>query len=232
MPNYVTRHTVLNGEHLDTVLRSVLQFQGRQAAAATALADSSTGTAGTMTKVATTATNVAASGLSLADKATTEAALGTVRTALATLFAKANAAATAVGLGLATVTYSGGGTSGGNTLGAVTKTVTGAATGAQATEFNAVVSSLNSAFYILTSLVNRLAVATGETELDASALTGMVHTSTVAAIGTGTGTAASPGVTKVAADAVLVAFANNAATIAAAINDVIDGAGVPDSVAV
>lgn len=229
MTYFVTRHAVLNGEHLDNVLRSVLQFQGRQAAAATALTDSSTGTAGTLAKVAA-ATNVAATGTDLADKATTETALGTVKNALATLFAKANTAATAVGL--ATVTYSGGGTSGGNTLAAMTKTVTGAATGAQATEFNAVVASLNTAFYILAGHVNRLAVATGEDAVNAAALSGMVHATTIAAIGTGTGTAASPGVTKVVADAALVAFANNAATIAAALNTVIDGAGTLDAVAV
>lgn len=229
MPNYVTRHAVLTGEHLDNVLRSVLQFQGRQVAQATALTDNSTGVAGAVALVGPVA-DEAASGTNLADKATTESALGSVRSALNTLFAKANTAAGK--LGLAAVTYNGGGTNGGNTVAAVSKSVTGAATGAQAAEFNGVVADLNTGFYILGSLVNRLCVATGEAGVDMSAVKGLEYANTVAAIATATGTAASPGVTKAAADAALTTFANNVATVAVALNAVIDGPGSLDAVAV
>jgi hypothetical protein len=230
MTHKVDRHTVLDGEPLAATLRAVLQFQGRQAAADTALTDSSGGTPGALAKADAAATNEADAGTTLAGKASTETALGTVKDALATLFAKANTAAGT--LGLETVTYSGGGASGGDTLGAVTVTVTGAATGAQATEWNAIVADMNNAFYVLAAHVNRLCTATGSAAVDASAMTDQTHALSVAAISTDVGTAADPGVTKAAADAALAAFANNAASVATAINAVIDGAGSLDAVAV
>lgn len=229
MTHYVTRHTVLNGEHLDNVLRSVLQFQGQQAAEATALTDSSTGTAGTLTNAATDVENEAASGSSLADKTTAEAALSDSADALATLFAKANTAATA--LGIATVTDNGGGSGGGDTLAAMATSVTGAATGVQATEWNAAVDAINNAYYVCGSLVNKLATATGTATMSLASIGGNTYGATVAALSTDGGTAADPGVSKADADAALAIFANNAATIAATLNDVIDGVSPLEAVA-
>lgn len=232
MPKFVDRHTVQDGSSLADVLLSVLQYQARDAVAATSLTDNSGGTADAefdLAKVALDAANAAASGLDLADKASTEGAFGTVKNALATLFAKANAAANT--LGIDQVTYSGGGTNGGNTVAAVTVSVTGAATGAQATEYNTVVGDLNEAFYVLGGLVNKLCAAAGKDALDLAALKGETWASSVAAIGTGTGTAADPGVKKAVADADLAVFANNVATVAARINAVVGGAGSPGAVA-
>lgn len=223
-------HTAHNGEFLAATLRAVLQYQAQGAVAATALTDNSTGSAGTLAAAAEDVTNTADGGTTLAGKASTETALGTVKNALATLFAKANAAATT--LGLDTVTYSGGGTSGGNTLGAVTQSVTAGTTGAQATEWNAIVADINAAFYVLGALVNRLATATGHDKLALTGVAGYTYGSTVAAISTDTGTAADPGVTKVAADAALDVFANNAATVAAKVNEVVGGVGTLKAVAV
>jgi hypothetical protein len=232
MPKYLDLHTVSDGSALALVLREMARYQARTAVAATALTDSSGGTADAEYDlgVVADATNTANSGTSLAGKASTETAMGTVLDALATLYAKANTAATA--LDLDTLTYSGGGTSGGNTLGAVTVSVTAAATGVPATAWNTFTAAAENAFYQLGCHVNKLCRATGKDELDVSAMIGTESETTIDAISTSTGTAADPGVTKVKADADLLAFAHNAATVAARLNAVIGGAGKPGVVVV
>lgn len=232
MPTYVTRQMASDGVNAADVLRSILRFQAKSAVAATGLTDSSTGAAsGTNVVAAPSAAAVAtaATGSNLADKTTTEAAMVTVQNSLATLYAKANAAATA--LGLPTVTYNGGGTSGGNTVAAQTKSVTGAATGVPAAAYNAFVAGANAGYYNLAVLVNRLAVAAGATSLNVDALKGAAVASTVAAIPVATGTAASPGVLKSVADADLNSYANNTATVAAAITAIVAGVNKPGAIA-
>lgn len=232
MPKFVTRHTVNDGSALAEVLLAMAQWQGKNVVAATAITDNSTGSASgarAVAAVAAAAANTANSGSNLADKTTTEAAMGTVKDALATLYAKANTAATALGLG--TITNSGGGTSGGNTMAAVTKSVTGAATGVPASAWNTFTAATANSFYQLGRLVNQLAAATGQSALDLSALKGTAVASTIAAISTATGTAADPGTTKARVDADLTVMANNAATIAARINAVISGTNTPGAVA-
>lgn len=232
MPKFVTRHTVQDGSALADVLLSVLNYQAKDAVTATALTDSSGGSASgarALGVVAAAAANTAASGSSLAGKATTEAAMVTVLDALATLYAKANTAATV--LGIPNITNSGGGSSGGNTVAAVTVSVTGATTGVPATAWNTFTAATANSFYQLGTLVNKLARATGQSELDLAALKGTVVASTISAISTATGTAADPGTTKARVDADLVVMANNAATVAARINAAISGTNAPGAVA-
>jgi hypothetical protein len=187
----------------------------------TNLTNSSGGTPATgIVDLSVALVNVAASGSNLADTTTTAAALVTVQDALKEIGTKANEYATL--LGITNLTYSGGGAAADGTVGAVTQTVTAAATGAQASNLNADTASINAATYKLAAFVNQLLRATGYTELTLT--TG--HTvGTVGAITTATGTAASPGVTAVAVNAELVKAANNVATLATQLNKLNDGLG-------
>lgn len=226
----VDTHHQRDGSADAGVIRSILQFQARQAVDGVAdLTDNSGGSDGTLA-AGTVATNVAASGTDLAGKATTETALGTVADAVATLAAKYNAIATI--LGLTAIVDNSGGASGGDTLAAVTVSVTGAATGAQATEYNASVDAIEAAFHTLASHANMVAAATGGATDSVAGLSGNTYSATIAAIPTDVGTAADPGVTKAVVDADLATFADNAATIAATLNAAVAGAGSPGAVAV
>jgi hypothetical protein len=158
--------------------------------------------------------NVANSGTNLASTATTTSALGTVVDAIGELFTKANAYATK--LGIANVTNNGGGTAPDGTIGAITVATTAAATGAQAATVNTNLAAINNAFYQLGTLTNKVLHATGETSLILPA--NYTVASTVSALATTAGTAADPGVTKVALDAELVKLAANVATVATALN--------------
>lgn len=214
----------INYLHADEATLAIARHIARDlTSGVTALTDSSAGTPGaTVDKVDTTAfVNVAASGSSLAGKATTEAALGTVKDALVELYAKANAYAAIVGVDA--ITYSGGGTAADGTVGAVTKSVTGAATGVTASAFADVVDPINAAIYNLAIFVNRIARAQGKETVTVFQDTA---TNTIAALATDTGTAADPGVTKVAADAALTVLANNVATLATKLNTFNDGVSV------
>jgi hypothetical protein len=232
MTKYVNRHTVADGSSLADVLLAVLQYQAKDAATATAVTDSSTGAADSgraLATVAAAASNTANSGTNLADKTTTEAAMGTVRNSIATLAAKLNTALTVVGI--TNLTDSTGGSSGGNTLAAMTKSVTAATTGVPASAWNAFVALVLADQYNIAILVNKLCAATGQALLNVDALKGTAVSSTLAAISTATGTAADPGTTKARVDADLTVFANNAATIVARLNACISGANRPAAVA-
>lgn len=184
------------------------------------IVDSTGGVASAVRKlvaVAPTLANVAASGSNLADKTTTEAALNLVKDAILELNTKAAALATK--LGISTLTYNGGGTASNGTLEAISSTVTGAATGVQATQMNATITAINDAFASVVALINAIAVATGVDTLDLSDLKGS-WMQTVPAITVAGGAAASPGVSKAAVDAVLVAYKNNLATAASVLNAV------------
>lgn len=194
-----------------------------------ALTDSSGGTnAGVVVAASTSLVNAANSGTNLAGKATSETALGTVVDALGELYAKANAYATI--LAIDTVTNSGGGTAPDGTVGAVTVAVTAAATGAQAVTTNATLDAINASFYKLGVLVNKIATAQGKAKLALPA--GYTYSNTVALLSTDTGTAADPGITKVAFDAELVKLRANVATLATALNSFNDGNTVATVIAV
>jgi hypothetical protein len=189
----------------------------------TALTDSSGGTGGSaMLALSTALANEANSGTSLAQKAATETAVGTVKDALLELFTKANEYATK--LGIDNVTYNGGGTAADGTVGAVTVAVTAATTGVQATEMNAQMDDLNQRFYVLAVLTNKLLRALGYTELTTTAVQD-TWASTLGTLTAAGGTAADPGVTKVAVDAELVKARTNVATIATKLNSLNDGLG-------
>jgi len=206
-------------------LRAMAQFQARTALdSVTDLTNSIGGTPDSGFAVATVAadaTNVANAATNLAQKAATEAAMETVKDALLELYTKANAAATKVGL--ANITYSGGGTAADGTAAAVTVAVTAAATGVPATAFNTFIAAVNEATYNLAVLVNKVAVAADVAPLVLN-YSGTPVT-TVAAISTSTGTAADPGVTKAIADARLTSMRTNLTTVATRINALFAGPG-------
>lgn len=187
-----------------------------------ALTDNSGGVAGSITSVSADLVNVAASGSSLASAATAASALGTVKDAIAELVAKAKAFADLLG-----VDYSEDFVTGTNdgTIAAITVATTGAATGAQATETNASVLALNANMIGVAVLTNKVARAVGAAEIAFTAP--MEYFSDIENVTVAVGTAASPGVTKVALDAKLAAFAVNVATVAAKLNALRTVSGVP-----
>lgn len=195
-----------------------------QFGATVALIDGSTGTASLTRAVQLVAPfkDAAASGSNLATKATVGAALVTVQNAQATLFNRVNKALAK--LGLDTIAYNGGGVIGASgsagdpddlSIQAVTKSTTAAATGIPAAALQVTADALNASFYDLSVLTNRLSRAVGVDDL--AVFVGAPR-STVPALAALGGADAAPGVTKVAADAALVVWANNVATIAARLN--------------
>lgn len=218
-------YDIQNGRTVETVVLELVKAHGRSVVASvTDLTDSSGGTADANGVLlgATTLTNAANVGTNLAQKVATETALGLVKDALAELFTKANEYATK--LDIATVVYNGGGAATDGTIAALTVATTAAATGAQAATSNATIAEINRAVFSLSTLVNKLALATGVKKLDNSAIK-TTFVSTVPAITGGVGTAADPGVTKVAFDAELVKIRTNVATIAAKLNALNAGVG-------
>lgn len=214
----------------ESIILELVKYNARGiTSGVSALTDSSGGTnASAIVAASTSLVNAANSGTNLAGKATAETALGTVVDALGELYAKANAYATV--LAIDTVTNSGGGTAPDGTVGAVTVAVTAAATGAQAVTTNATLDAINTSFYKLGVLVNKIAIAQGKAKLALPA--GYVYTNAVAALSTDTGTAADPGITKVAFDAELVKLRANVASVAFILNSFNDGNTVATVIAV
>jgi hypothetical protein len=211
-----------DGKTVETVVYALVQQAARGVVSGvTNLTDSSAGTAGS-TVVAADASFVdtAVSGSNLATKASAEAALVTVQDALKELATKANEYAGK--LGVDQITYNGGGAAADGTIGAVTVATTGGATGPTNANLAPIVTALNTATYNIAILTNKCAKAVGATQLTVFQDTAAT---TVAALSTNTGTAATPGVTKVELDASLVTMANNIATIAAKLNAINDGYG-------
>lgn len=205
----------------EEVLYALVQQNARGVVSGVAdLTDSSGGAAGTVVVLSTSLANAANSGTNLAGKATTESAFTTVKDALREVYAKANEYATK--LGITNVTYNGGGASTDGTIAAVTVSVTAAATGVVAASMNVNAAAFNEAFYNAAVLVNKVAKATGY-----AAVTVFADDirSTIASLAVDGGTAADPGVTKVAIDAELVKAQNNIATLAAKLNEVNAGLG-------
>lgn len=193
------------------VLRALAQQNARRlTAAVTPLTQNSGGTAGAgilkhaeLVAVANNATN-------LAQKAATETALGTVKDGIAEIVAKANA--TALVLGIAGLTDNSGATAADGTLGAVTVAVTAAATGVVVADTDATLDALDNYLYQAFRLVNKLANAVGEAPLTSDYV--MPEQATIASITVSGGTAADPGISKAAMDAVLVVYRNNIKTVA------------------
>lgn len=204
------------GETVENVIRNLSRTFAAQtlvAAAITPLTDNSAG-GGSAFTIPAKASAVAASGSNIATSASFNTAIGTVKDAIATLYAKANAINAA--LGLPSVTYNGGGTSGGNTVAAVTKTTTGGTTGVQLAEYEAIRLATNGQLTRLKGIVDTLARALGVSKIpDIAGQTGAAG-----AIGTTSG-AAAPGISKAKADSDLAAWANNIAVVAAKLNAIL-----------
>ena len=223
-----------NGNTVESVVAELVKAHGRDVVSTiTDLTDSSGGTPDTSTytllAASTDLVNAANASTNLAQKASAETNLTLVKDALLELATKANEYSTK--LGRTSLTYNGGGTAVDGTVAAIGVAVTAATTGAQATETNALLAVLNNAFYTVGVQVNKLCVSTGVAPLVLTALT-TSFSSTVAAITVGTGTAADPGITKVALDAELVKLRTNVATIAAKLNALNAGIGNAAVVAV
>ncbi len=205
-------------EFLIALTNQTIKIKAEQVAA---LTDNSTGddtpTADAVVAVGGAFANVAASGSSLADKTTTEAALVKIKNAITELATKANTFATA--LSVTGLTDSSGGTTADGTIAACDQSVTGAATGVLAVNINADALLIDGAFAEITLVANRCAVAAGVAPLNITYTGFPTNDGTIAAVSTGGGTAASPGVTKVAMDAALVSWVNNVAYIAAKFNE-------------
>lgn len=209
--------TYINADSHTQVMRALAESianQALKAGVSAGLTDSSGGTAGSATSaVSATVVNAANSGTNLAPKVGTEAALNLVKDAILELATKANEMAGVVGT--RTITYNGGGTAADGTINAIGNSGTAASTGVQAASINATTAALDQALYNVIVVANQVAVAAGLTPI--SIFKGNL-TATVGAITVAGGTAADPGVTKVAMDAVLTAYANKIAAVAAKLN--------------
>lgn len=225
----------LTGDEVRVIIRGLIFTQAKYYLSATsALTNSSGGVAETLFRLlpAVAAVSSSATGSNLADKTTAEAALLTVLNALATIYAKANAAA--VALGIAQVTYNGGGTNGAGTVAAVTQSVSATATGVPAIAFNVALVAINTAIATLMMLVDKIAYATGIAPLNpvlsivAPPLVATpwrdTYLTTIPAVVIATGTAAATlAVLATEANAALVVWANDIATTAVRLNAALAG---------
>lgn len=180
------------------------------------MTDNSGGTAAASLSAYTTLVNAANSGTNLAPKTGTETALTAIKDALLELATRANAAATH--LGITGITYNGGGTAADGTIGAIGNSGTAASTGAQAASVNANLDTFDNALYQIARVTNAVCKAVGVTPLTLNYSKNLA--TTVSAITVGAGTAADPGITKVAMDAALLAYAHKIASVAAKLNAV------------
>lgn len=200
---------------VSAVMRAIVQTQAAtvlKAANITDLTDSSTGVAQSVIDLPAELAATAQSGSNLAGKSGFEAALVTVLNGLGEVMAKANAMGTAIGV--TAVTDSSGAAATNGTIEAITKTVTGATTGAQVSNTNAVIAGLNDYAATVAEQVNHVCAAVGVSKLRIQGH-GTAQ-SPVSAKSTNTGTAAATNaVSKAHADALLVAYANIVATLAA-----------------
>lgn len=225
MTIYVHKHGFEAGVSSHDALVALAQFQVLVALDSVTNVTNSVGgsPSGTYAVVAVPAdcVNAAASGTDLADKATTESALGTVRDAIKEVYAKYNTAAAKVGL--PSLTDNLGGTAADGTAGAITVSVTGAATGVQAAALNTTLGSLNEAMYVAAAAVAKLAHTSGTAKPVIA--TGAIGTwvTTVPALTISGGTAADPGVKKSVVDAKLALYRTNLNTIITALNGAFAG---------
>jgi hypothetical protein len=157
------------------------------------------------------------SGTNLATPADVTTNLISLQNALKTVYVKANTLAAAIGL--AGVTYNGGGTDGSGTIAAITTAVTGAATGGNAANANALVGAYNDAVYNLAILTNRIVEATGDDPILVNPSNVAVHLlSTVPVLTSDPGAASAPGVAAADWVAQFVIWKNAIAAIAEGLN--------------
>ncbi len=196
--------------------------------AETDLTDSSTGAAdagNVIVGAPTPFVDVADVGTDLAPKAGWETALDLVVDAIAEIIDQANTMMTATG-GVVVVNSSGA-TAPDLTIGDVTNSGVAATTGGQATEANLNRIEINNMILTAVGVVNRVMDAVGSEAARITvpvALTGSTFLDPIPAFTADVGTAADPGVTKVAADAAIDAWADDVATMAAILNT-LSGAG-------
>lgn len=158
-------------------------------------------------------------------KAEVETAFGTAKDALTEIGAQI--AAVAAKVPAFTPTNSLGGAAADRTIGAVTVAFTGAITGRVAKAgFNDFVDAVNNRIAELARDVNKLAVATGQTEMNVSALpTLTTYDNEYAALATDTGVAAADGTTSVTdaeGEAAMVAIAAAVKELATKLNAITD----------
>ncbi len=201
-------------ELLIALINQTIKIKAEQVAA---LTDNSTGTAGAgLEAVGQTFVNAANSGTSLAQKTASEAQLVTVQNAITELATKANTFATA--LSVTGLTDSSGGTAADGTIASITQTATAATTGVLAVNLNADALTIDGAFAEITRVVNRASVACGVAPVTIDYTAFPTTDGTVAAITTGGGTAADPGVTAVAFAAAMVKWAANVKLLSTQMN--------------
>lgn len=195
------------------VLRALAQQATHEKAGAlTAITNNIGGSGSAVAKVADF-TNVADDSTSLADKTETEAALTTVKNAITELGAAVNSIAAVTGI--STLTVSTGGATADGTVAAVTASVAAAATGSQASNTNALVAIINNSTFALAKKANEIAEACGIAGVTIGSFGTTAFSSTLAALGTGTGTAADPGISKADMDAALEIMRDNLTAIGA-----------------
>lgn len=211
-------------------IRALVQTHAKSVVAVTTppLVDSSGGLVANPVAFVAPFVDAAAVGSSLAGQASFDNALGTVLNAMDTMYGVANALAAKLGVEI--VTYTGGGTLGTNgAINAITL-ATGAAVGPASATANLIVANVNQSLYMLLTTTRKLCLATGDNEpydnlasMIAAKQTLPSITMAIPVIGTtfgAAGAAGVPGVTLVAANATLAAWASIIATIAASLNAV------------
>lgn len=225
---------VFNGT-LATVIRALAQGYARNAvidATPDDLTDNSGGTAGAAIEVRSKLDAHVLSGSDSTPKAGLETALGTVLAAVHEIGTKANELAALLGLDELTLPT---GTSDG-TIGAVTVTVAGSNTAlAPVAGVNAKLTSISAYISAVAAKVNEVSIATGFDPVPDASKDGKlttVFTGLDAGVGTAvTGAAGgNEGVLATSVNAELAKFANNVATMAAKLSEVIGSDPMPPSV--
>lgn len=218
---------VADGSSAGQVLRELAQnMAAERASNVTDLTDNSSGTSGSGTVAAISdVTAFTVTGTDLAPKSGFDTALGAIRDALKTLHTQVDTIATDVGVDLG-FTYSGGGSDGSGTISAVTTDLTavdGSLDGGLAfAGTNDIITAYRNALYTLTTGVNKLRVATGQSEITNN-IDGAFD-STIATLATTTGAGvdgtSDSGVEETDAEASLDSMVNAVATLAEALNDI------------
>lgn len=211
----------LDGSNPEKVMLALAKQHAQlTVAAVAAFTDNGAGTSNGNVVLSAPVANAANAATNLAGKATSEAAAATVLDALMELAVKSNEYGTALGLG--TLTNNLGGTAADGTIGAVTKTVTAATTGIQASNTNTYIVAVNKVLNSIRAKVNAASRALGYTEVGLTITSGAedpaLLTTLPALVVNSLGTAADPGVTKVAFDAVLTQQANSIKALSVAID--------------
>lgn len=216
----------VDGDGLGPIIRSMAQTLGRVAASnITDLTDSSGGTPASSIGAIALPTGVTVSGTNLAPKAGWDTQMAAVRNGIATLAAQVNAINARLPAG--SVVDSTGGTSGGSTVAAISATLTavdGSGNGAlDVVSAAAQVLAYRDALSELTVAVNKIAIATGKTELADLSGGKPAYTAALKALaassGAGVAGTANGGVANTQAQTILASLRNAVASLAAKLNE-------------